>query len=149
MLAFLKKWTAGLLLTVCLCGCSSSSSSDQTWFDDNHKVKVLSTLAMIDDVVGQIGGERIDHEPLIKGEIDPHSYELVKGDDEKISSADILFYNGLNLEHGASLSYKLQKHPSAVAVGDHVKVHHPELILTVAGQMDPHIWMDISTWQYI
>jgi manganese/zinc/iron transport system substrate-binding protein len=147
MLGFCKRWALGLFLAV-LCGCSSSSS-DQNWFDQNHKVKVLSTLAMIDDLVGQVGGDRVDHLSLIKGEIDPHSYELVKGDDEKLSHSDIVFFNGLQLEHGASLCCKLQKHPFAVAVGDHVSKAHPELILTVAGRTDPHIWMDIATWQYV
>ena len=81
---------------------------------------------MIDDLVGQVGGDLIDHIPLIFGEIDPHSYELVKGDDEKISHAQIVFANGLNLEHGASLRYKLDKHPSVVFLGEEIKGKLPD-----------------------
>ncbi len=113
------------------------------------QIRVLSTTAMIDDVVAKVGGERVEHSALIIGEMDPHSYELVKGDDEKIIDADIVFYNGLNLEHGASLHAKLQKHPFSLAVGDDVLQRHPEVVLHVNGEMDPHLWMDISAWQYV
>lgn len=113
---------------------------------ENGRIKVLSTTAMIDDIVGQVGGDRIEHFVLVEGAIDPHSYELVKGDGEKIDQAHILFYNGLNLEHGASLKYKISTHPHEVSVGAHVLQHYPELILFEGGEVDPHIWMDVSLW---
>lgn len=104
---------------------------------------------MIDDIVGHIGKERIDRLTLITGEIDPHSYELVKGDDEKIHLAQLVFFNGLGLEHGASLRYQLEHHPHAVSVGNSVLQKHPELIIHVGKEIDPHIWMDISLWSRI
>lgn len=104
---------------------------------------------MIDDLVGRIVGERAHHHPLIQGEIDPHSYELVKGDDEKIALASLILYNGLGLEHGASLRYHIEHHPHAVGVGDAVQARFPEMLLFIDGQVDPHIWMDISLWSLI
>jgi manganese/zinc/iron transport system substrate-binding protein len=104
---------------------------------------------MIDDIVGQIGGERVDTIPLIRGELDPHSYELVKGDDEKFARADLIFYNGLGLEHGLSLRQNLEKNPKAVAVADPILQQRPDLILIVDGQPDPHVWMDIALWMRI
>lgn len=121
----------------------------ENWAQQNGKIRVLSTTAMIDDVVGHIGGERISHVALITGEIDPHSYELVKGDDEKLLLAQLVFYNGLGLEHGASLRYQLEHHPNAIGLGNSVLQKHPELILHVDREVDPHIWMDISLWSWI
>ena len=115
----------------------------------NGKLKVLSTTAMIDDIVGQIGKERINHIALITGEIDPHSYELVKGDDEKFTLATLIFYNGLGLEHGASLRYRIDHHPNAIGVGNNILEKHPHLILHANKEIDPHIWMDISLWSRI
>ncbi len=112
-------------------------------------LKVLSTTAMIDDVVGQIGGERVEHSVLVVGAIDPHSYELVKGDDEKIDGAHIVFYNGLNLEHGASLRHKISTHSHEVSLGSYILKRYPELILFDEGELDPHIWMDVSLWSKI
>ena len=84
---------------------------------------------------------------LIQGDLDPHSYEMVKGDGEKLSGADLIFYNGLGLEHGASLSAILQGSPNAMAIGEKIKSICPERILMRGGAIDPHIWMDISLWQ--
>ncbi len=115
--------------------------------EDTGRVKVLSTTAMIDDLVGQIGQERVDHIALIQGELDPHSYELVKGDDEKFNFAQLVFYNGLGLEHGASLRYCLEHHAHAAALGNEIQKKMPDAILRVQGEIDPHIWMDISLWR--
>ncbi len=141
-----------LLLVGCLfTGCSSTGgpSPVEVWARENGKVKVLSTTAMIDDIVGQVGGDRIDHIALITGEIDPHSYELVKGDDEKLTLAQIIFFNGLGLEHGASLRYQLEHHPDTLGVGNAVLANYPERVLYAGKEIDPHIWMDISLWSLI
>jgi manganese/zinc/iron transport system substrate-binding protein len=128
------------------CGSGKDISSLEQWMQNNGKIKVLSTTAMIDDLVARIGGDKIDHLCLIVGEIDPHSYELVKGDDEKFERADLLFHNGLCLEHGASLHHRIEKHSSAVAVGDKIQKLHPGKILWRKSQVDPHIWMDVELW---
>ncbi len=142
-----------LLFFICLfgAGCSSSHSPSEIelWAEQNGKVKVLSTTAMINDLVKQIGGKRVAAIPLITGEIDPHSYELVKGDDEKLQLAQVIFYNGLGLEHGASLRYQLEHHDNAIALGNAVLRKVPDLILHVDQEIDPHIWMDISLWSQI
>jgi manganese/zinc/iron transport system substrate-binding protein len=132
-----------------LCGCSGSNEhvrNFEAWMQPNGKIKVLSTTAMIDDLVGQVGGERVDRLSLIVGEVDPHSYELIKGDDEKLAFATVIFTNGLGLEHGASLRARLQKRSAVVALGDELQKRYPELILHAGKAIDPHIWMDISLW---
>ncbi len=130
-------------------GCQNSPSKLEEWIQPSGKVKVLSTTAIIDDIVRQVGGERIAHLALIEGAMDPHSYEIVKGDAEKLSYAQVIFYNGLGLEHGASLRYQLKQHPKAIALGDQIREKNPNAILFEKGQIDPHIWLDISIWAEI
>jgi len=133
-----------LLLLLCIyLGCSTDGDSTP-YMSANGKIKVISTTAMIDDLVGMVGGEEIDHISLIQGNIDPHSYELVKGDGEKLMRADLLFFNGLGLELGASLKNQLEKHPRAIALGDLIYEKNPSSFIFVNGQIDPHIWMDIA-----
>jgi manganese/zinc/iron transport system substrate-binding protein len=110
------------------------------------KVKVLSTIAMIGDLVKQVGDGYVDSLTLLRGNLDPHSYQLVKGDDEKLAYADIVFYNGLGLEHGPSLQHYLETHHKAIGLGNKVMEQDSSLILPVEGQLDPHIWMDVSLW---
>lgn len=148
-----------VLVFICLflgSGCFNDPSSDQivklndlnTWMQSNGKIKVLSTTAMIDALVGEIGKNRIDHLTLIQGDLDPHSFELVKGDDEKLAFAQVVFSNGLGLEHGASLAYQLSHHRHNIPLGEKIIRNNPSLEIRVDGQVDPHIWMDISLWSY-
>jgi manganese/zinc/iron transport system substrate-binding protein len=139
-----------LLLLFACGGCQNPPSSKlDEWIQPNKKVKVLSTTSIIDDIVGQVGGNRIDHLALIEGAMDPHSYEIVKGDAEKLSYAQVIFYNGLGLEHGASLRHQLKQHSKAIALGDQIRDKSPAAILFERGQVDPHIWLDISLWAEI
>lgn len=141
-----------MLTLVLFCACGSGDSahqSNQEWMQPNDRIKVLSSIAMIDDIVRQIGGEYVDAAVLIKGQLDPHSYQIVKGDDEKLAFADIIFFNGLGLEHGPSLQGYLLNHEKAVALGDRLMAQNPSFLLYFKGQADPHIWMDISLWSRI
>lgn len=141
-----------ILSLVLFSGCDNGDSSHQSnreWMKPNDKIKVLSSIAMIDDVVRQVGGEYVDAAVLIKGELDPHSYQIVKGDDEKLAFADLIFFNGLGLEHGPSLQGYLLNHQKAIALGDRLTKQKPSLLLYFKGQPDPHIWMDISLWSRI
>jgi manganese/zinc/iron transport system substrate-binding protein len=129
------------------CGRSGHEKKDpHQWMTPNGKIKVLSTTAMIGGLVDRIGGENIDNLVLIMGELDPHSYQLVKGDDEKLKYAHVIFYNGLGLEHGPSLQKYLKNNSNAHALGNLIKTKKTESILQNGGQSDPHLWMDVLLW---
>ncbi len=134
-----------------LTGCESLSTQGEAkrWMTPNNKIKILCTIEMITDVVAQVGGEDVDTHTLIKGDLDPHSYQLVKGDGEKLQFADVVFYNGLGLEHGPSLRQALRSSSKAYGLGDRIHQEYPTHILTFGGVTDPHIWMDISLWSEI
>ena len=127
-----------LIPLVHACKPSSGARLDE-WMQPNGKVKVLCTTAMISSLVREVGGEMVDCLTLIQGESDPHSYQLVKGDDEKLAFADIIFYNGLGLEHGPSLAERLRLNPNAFAVGDFLVEKDPENAIIDNGSLDPHI----------
>jgi manganese/zinc/iron transport system substrate-binding protein len=124
----------------------SRSDSLKNWKESNGKLKVLSTIAMIGDLVQYIGDGYVDTWTLIQGELDPHTYQLVKGDDEKLGFADIIFFNGLGLEHGPSLQRYLHQQEKAISIGGYIREYYSKRLLYAEGQIDPHIWMDISLW---
>lgn len=135
------------LIVLLLFGCVTQRGVErekqrQIWFQDNGKLKVLNTTPIINDMIKRIGGEFIDTTSLIEGALDPHSYQLVKGDNEKLLFADVIFYNGLNLEHGPSLYHYLLDNPKAFSLGDTIDSQNPDCIIVINGQKDPHIWMD-------
>lgn len=114
---------------------------------DSGKVNILCTTEMISNLVEQIGKEYVEVHTLIAPGLNPHTYEFVKGDGEKLEDAAIIFYNGLGLEHTPSLHYRLKSHPLSIPVGDEILRQFPEEIITHNKVVDPHIWMDISLWK--
>ena len=115
---------------------------------NREKKEILSTTVMINSLVREIVGDKFSVELLIEGEIDPHSYQLRKGDKEKIERAEIIFGNGLSLEHNPSLYYMLVD-KKAVFVGDCLLEKDPERIITNHNEVDPHIWMDLDLMQMV
>lgn len=141
----LRKYVVPFLLFLAICfiavSCRGSSKKEKpSWSKSSSKLKVLSTTAIIDNLIEEIGKDKVHHISLITGELDPHSYELVKGDNEKIAYADVIFYNGLELEHGASLKYQLLESKNAHAIASCMQDKNNYIFID--GQVDPHIWMD-------
>lgn len=146
----MKKWSLFFLFAALLCYLTFAPGRLQrTISKESHDQKtlhVLSTTGMIGDLVAGIGQEKVTSSVLIHGQLDPHNYQLVKGDVEKFSHADLIFYNGLGLEHAGSLVHLLQESAKAIGVGDQIGELVPEKILWTKGLPDPHIWMDVSLW---
>ena len=132
-----------LCLVALLCGCVAPKKSAPV----DGRLGVLSTTAQIGDLVRAVGGDRVRADVLVRGELNPHSYELVKGDDEKFHEAAVVFYHGLGLEHSASVVSLSVEHPNSMAVGDAVRARVPEKILWKGPVVDPHIWMDLALWK--
>ena len=137
-----------LLIVALVTGCfgPDSNAKLRSWMAQDGRVKILCTTQMVADIVQEVGGDLVDCYTLIRGESDPHSYQLVKGDDEKLARADIIFYNGLGLEHGPSLAQYLKGNNKAHALGDWLKEQNPSKIIFVEEVTDPHIWMDVGLW---
>jgi manganese/zinc/iron transport system substrate-binding protein len=55
----------------------------------------LATTGMIGDAVKAVVGDTGKVEALLGSGIDPHSYKPTRSDIARLSSADIVFYNGL------------------------------------------------------
>ncbi|MGD2169476.1 MAG: zinc ABC transporter substrate-binding protein [Chlamydiota bacterium] len=136
-----------LVLLLCCFSCRTATSNRiHCWMEDNGKIKVLTSIEMINDLVIAIGKEHVDSIALIVGNLDPHSYELVKGDDEKFARADLVVCNGLGLEHGASLMQTINLHKNCLSVGEEIFNKSPEKIIIINKTIDPHIWTDVSLW---
>lgn len=133
---------AAILMLLGLTSCHSGS--EKKLWPDPDKPRIVSTTEMVHAIVASIGKDAFQYQVLITGELDPHSYQLVKGDGERLASADRIFANGLSLEHGPSLKKFLESSKATVFLGDILALALPQKFLSVSGQVDPHIWMDLS-----
>lgn len=141
------RWVFHFSLLLFLGACQGAFQSPVVdWMRFDGKIKILATTAQVAYLVEKIGGEQIDTLTLIVSDLDPHSYELVKGDLEKFERADWVFCSGAGLEHGASLAHVLKTWDKVSSLGDFLVQEMDGEILYKEGRVDPHLWMDVGLW---
>lgn len=86
-----------LVFILLLAACSPSNEDDIS-----DKIKIVSSFTIITDMAEEIGGDLVHVYNLVPTGTDPHEYEPMPDDIKAASNADILLYNGLNLEGGKS-----------------------------------------------
>ncbi|GAF16908.1 LOW QUALITY PROTEIN: manganese ABC transporter, periplasmic-binding protein SitA [Bacillus sp. JCM 19046] len=108
-------------------------------------INVVATIAQIGEPLEQIGGDLVEVETIMGPGVDPHLYEATQQDIQLLQNADVIFYNGLNLE--AQLSDVFENvDTNALAVGEAVDTGDRLEDEEEAGMMDPHIWFDVNLW---
>lgn len=134
------------LMFVLLVG-SGCDTKNQNVAKENGKIQIVTTTGMITDIVKNVGGEKVQVIGLMGPGIDPHLYKATGKDIERLSSADIIFYNGLHLEAKmADLLGDMSGDTKSFAVAESVS---KELLISLPdtnGQYDPHLWFDVSLW---
>ena len=90
---------SSITLVLCAaCGQNNKNTNDRT--DKEQPLKVVTTFTILQDIAREIGGDDVEIHNLVPTGTAPHEYEPLPIDMKKTSDADILFYNGLNLEGG-------------------------------------------------
>ena len=115
--------------------------------NDSEKIMVTTTTNVITDLVENIGGDHVKVTGLMGPGVDPHLYRPSASDVKKLQDADIVFYNGLDLEGKmGDIFVKIGREGTAVwAVSENIP---PESLLSLdtAGHFDPHIWWNAELW---
>jgi len=129
-------------------GCSeSSSASTAPEGRRNGPIRVLATTGMIADVAARISGEHAKVTALMGPGVDPHLYKASEGDVRSLESADLILYNGLNLEGKMQdIFARLAKSRAVLAVADAVPESKRRRPPEFLGHFDPHVWFDVSLW---
>lgn len=113
---------------------------------DKEKIHVVTTIAQIGEPLSVIGGDLVHVKSLMGPSVDPHLYNATHGDINTLDGADLIFYNGLNLEANmVEIFAEIGKSKPVVAIGETI----PEelLLYDEMGSVDPHIWFDIDLWK--
>ena len=115
--------------------------------NDSDVVMVTTTTNVITDLVESIGGDYVLVTGLMGPGVDPHLYRPSASDVKKLQEADIVFYNGLDLEGKmGDVFVKIGRDGTAVwAVSENIP-HESLLGLGTAGHFDPHIWWNAELW---
>jgi manganese/iron transport system substrate-binding protein len=120
-----------LMASVLLTACQEEEEVEE---GETSRVKVVVSLAIFADFARQVGSDRVDVSTLIPAGADPHTYEPTPGRVVRLTEADVVIVNGLELERPLEDALKENIPSSAVLV---------ELAegLPVIDK-NPHLWLD-------
>lgn len=131
------KFTIGipLILGILLCSCQPVVSQAP------GLPRVLAVESFLADIARNVAGDRLIVESLIPVDADPHAYQPSPQDAAKIANADVLIFNGANLEafiapllqNTAGKQLVISASAGLIARPDPAGLH-PE--------GDPHFWLD-------
>lgn len=122
----------------------------QSAFADDDRLKIAATTGMIGDMVANIGGEHVEVLALMGPGVDPHLYKPSAGDVEKLSDADVIFYNGLHLEGRMTDIFESieESGKPTFPVAETIPEDQLRRPVEFEGNYDPHIWFDVTLWEY-
>ena len=123
-----------LLVIVLLVFCPLSNA------DTTKKIKVVTTFTIIADMAKNIAGDAAEVESITKANAEIHNYQVTPGDLQRAQNADLLLYNGLNLERWFDKFYRnLSNIPKIIVTKGIVPMGIA--IGPYSGKPNPHAWM--------
>jgi zinc/manganese transport system substrate-binding protein len=111
-----------------------------------EKIKVVATFSILGDMVGQVGGDRIEVITLVGPDGDAHVYSPTPTDARKVADAKVMVTNGLKFDGWINRLVKSSGTKATVieaAAGVSTKSERPERGHTHGG-IDPHAWQSVS-----
>jgi manganese/zinc/iron transport system substrate-binding protein len=139
-----------VIITLAAGGCGGESEQQEDAQQSREVLEIVATTGMIADMVKNIGGHFVNVTTLVGPDIDPHLFIPGSEDIDRMLSADVLFYNGLDLEAGmADQIRRVSGSVRTVAVSGGL---NREMLVRLDGPedaYDPHIWFDVRMWMMV
>lgn len=142
---------AALMLVAAGCGNAEEREiyAARDSFDaDNDKINVVTTVAPLTDIVRNIGGDRIDLFGVVPDGTNSHTFEPRPSIAKRLSQADLIIVNGLNLEEPTlkMAEANLRQGAEIKKLGDNT-ITEREWIFDFSfpreqGDPNPHLWMN-------
>ncbi len=135
---FVMGWSAvGLLAGAWALGAGGALAQDK-------KLRVVTTFTVIQDIAQNVGGEAAIVESITKPGAEIHDYQPTPLDVVKAQSADLVLWNGMNLERWFERFFENVKNVRSAVVSDGVV---PMGIKEgpYEGRPNPHAWMSTTS----
>ncbi|MGQ0285988.1 metal ABC transporter substrate-binding protein [Pasteurellaceae bacterium 22721_9_1] len=107
------------------------------------KFKVVTTFTIIQDIAQNVAGDAAEVHSITKPGAEIHEYQPTPQDLVKAQSADLILWNGLNLELWFEKFFQSMKNVPSVTVSEGItpiSIYEGEY----KGKPNPHAWMSTS-----
>lgn len=145
-----SRWFGGLLLfsiAILFIACATPAPDAQPTASA-AKLKVVSTVSPLVNLIYNVAGDRIELSGVIPEGTNSHTFEPAPSDAVKLSQADLIFINGLQLEEPTKKLALANKKPGAefVEFGP-LTISESEYVYDFSfpkaeGKPNPHLWTD-------
>ena len=139
----LQRWgTALVVMGVCVLAACGEPTSDTSGKD--KPFRVVTTFTVIQDIAQNVAGDKAIVESITKPGAEIHDYQPTPLDIVKAQDADLVLWNGFNLERWFEKFFQNVKDVPSVVVSDGVE---PIGITEgpYSGKPNPHAWMSPSS----
>ena len=129
-----------IVIMMTLAACSGTTTREE------GKLRVVTTVSPITNIVYNIGGDRIELSGIVPEGVNSHTFEPAPSDARKLAEADLIFLNGLNLELPTLRLAEANKRDDAkiILLGEQT-ITPDEYVYDFsfpkeAGDPNPHLW---------
>ena len=132
-----------MMISLFIIACGEKKEETKT-SNEIQKIKVTTTLNYYQNLIEEIGGDKVEVTGLMKEGEDPHLYVATAGDVEKLQNADLVVYGGLHLEGKMTDIFANLSNKYILNLGDQLdkSLLHKEDENTY----DPHVWFNTKFW---
>lgn len=141
----IKRILTLLLVAVMLTACGFGKSEKQ------DKLKVVTTNSILYDMTKNVAGDHAEIHSIVPIGQDPHEYEIKPKDIQALADADVVIYNGFNLESGNGWfekalkeANKSLKDKNVIQATENVKPIYLNGNEKSATHIDPHAWLSLE-----
>jgi manganese transport system substrate-binding protein len=133
---------AAMLLVV---GCGTKGNSNGG--EPTEGLSIVSSFSILDDIISEIVGERGTTSYIVPIGEEPHEYEPLNSDFQKVSDADLFIVNGLDLEEWLT---KIVGQVTDTPVFEASTGIEPITLVGSTDEYDPHAWLSVpNVIQYV
>lgn len=138
--------TAFILMLAAACASLCACFTEKETGDP--RPKLVATTTLLGDLARNLCGDKFCITTLMGAGIDPHIYKASARDCIRLEEADVILYNGINLE--GKMQDVLKKTADAgktvLSVEDALKKEDLIPVTDEGNVYDPHVWFDVGLW---
>lgn len=121
-------------------GCSNPVVMKEE-IEPTEGLTIVTSFSILNDIISEIIGERGTTSYIVPIGDEPHEYEPLNSDFQKVSNADIFIVNGLNLEEWLT---KIIGQVTTTPVFEASQGIEPIHLVGSNDEYDPHAWLSVQ-----